>query len=88
MSEVPEAIRALEEDLRRRKEALVMSGGALDTKAWKTMYQLRKDSIPALDLWDLIVSVLGNTTQNHDRTGRPVVNTSGNLFSTSHDSQT
>ena len=23
--------------------------------------------------FDLIVSVLGNTTQNHDRTGRPVV---------------
>ena len=37
---------------------------------------LRSDAIPALDLWDLIVSVLGNTTQNHDRTGRPVVNTS------------
>ena len=35
---------------------------------------LRLDGIPALDLWDLIVSVLGNTTQNHDRTGRPVVN--------------
>ena len=34
---------------------------------------LRLDGIPALDLWDLIVSVLGNTTQNHDRTGRPVV---------------
>ena len=31
------------------------------------------DGIPALDLWDLIVWVLGNTTQNHDRTGRPVV---------------
>ena len=31
------------------------------------------DGIPALDLWDLIVSVLGNTTQNHDRTGQPVV---------------
>ena len=30
---------------------------------------LRLDGIPALDLWDLIVSVLGNTTQNHDRTG-------------------
>ena len=29
----------------------------------------RLDGIPALDLWDLIVSVLGNTTQNHDRTG-------------------
>ena len=34
---------------------------------------LRMDGIPALDLWDLIVTVLGNTTQNHDRTGRPVV---------------
>ena len=36
---------------------------------------LRLDGIPALDLWDLIVSVLGNTTRNHDRTVRPVVNT-------------
>ena len=34
---------------------------------------LRLDAIPALDLWDLIVLVLGNTTQNHDRTGKPVV---------------
>ena len=33
---------------------------------------LRLDGIPALDLWDLIVLVLGNTTQNHDRTGKPV----------------
>ena len=31
------------------------------------------DGIPVLDLWDLIVSVLGNTTQNHDRTVKPVV---------------
>ena len=29
--------------------------------------------IRALDLWDLIVLVLGNTTPNHDRTGQPVV---------------
>ena len=29
--------------------------------------------ILALDLWDLIVLVLRNTTQNHDRTGKPVV---------------
>ena len=35
---------------------------------------LRLDGIPALDLWDLIVLVLGNTAQNHDRTGQPVVN--------------
>ena len=31
------------------------------------------DGIPALEFWDLIVLVLGNTTQNHDRTGQPVV---------------
>ena len=37
---------------------------------------LRLDGIPALDLWDLIVSVLGNTTQNHDGTRRPVVSSS------------
>ena len=35
---------------------------------------LRLDGIPALDLWDLIVSVLGNTIQTHDRTAQPVVN--------------
>ena len=34
---------------------------------------LRLDGIPFLDLWDLIVFVLGNTTQNHDRTLQPVV---------------
>ena len=47
--------------------------------SFRTVQQNQKSSlwvIPALDLWDLIVSVLGNTTQNHDRTGRPVVNTS------------
>ena len=33
---------------------------------------LRLDGIPALDLWDLIVLVLGNTTQNHNRTGNPL----------------
>ena len=38
--------------------------------------RLRLDGIPTLDSWDLIVSVLGNTTQNHDRTERPVVSTS------------
>ena len=34
---------------------------------------LRLDGLFALELWDLIVSVLGNTTQNHDRTEKPVV---------------
>ena len=30
---------------------------------------LRLDGIPALDLWDLIVAVLGNTNQNHTEWG-------------------
>ena len=34
---------------------------------------LRLDGIPALDFWDLIVFVLGNTTQNHDGTEKPIV---------------
>ena len=34
---------------------------------------LRLDGILALDLWDLIVSVLGNTTQTTERLGRPVI---------------
>ena len=34
---------------------------------------LRLDGIPALDLWDLIVLVLANTIQTHDRTVKPVV---------------
>ena len=34
---------------------------------------LRLDGIPALDLWDLIVSVLANTTQTSERQGRPII---------------
>ena len=34
---------------------------------------LRLDGIPALDSWDLIVSVLGNTIQIHEGPGRPDV---------------
>ena len=32
------------------------------------------DGIPALDVWDLIISVLGNTIQTPHRSWRPVVN--------------
>ena len=35
--------------------------------------RLRLDGIPALKLWDLVVSVLGNMTQTNERTERPVV---------------
>ena len=34
---------------------------------------LRFDGLLALELWDLIVSVLGNMTQTTERTGRPVI---------------
>ena len=33
---------------------------------------LRLDGLPALDLWDLIVFVLGNVSRVSDRTGQPV----------------
>ena len=35
---------------------------------------LRLDGLRALELWDLIVAVLGNTNQIPDRSGQPVVN--------------
>ena len=34
---------------------------------------MRVDVLLALELWDLIVSVLGNTTQTAERPGRPVI---------------
>ena len=34
---------------------------------------MRLDGIPALDSWDLIVLVFGNTIQTPERPGRPVV---------------
>ena len=33
---------------------------------------LRSDGVPALELWDIIVSVFGSMTQTTERTGRPV----------------
>ena len=35
---------------------------------------LRLDGIPSLDLWDLIVAVLGNTNQSHKEQGDLLVN--------------
>ena len=35
---------------------------------------LRLDGLPALELWDLIVSVLGNISRVSDNPGRPVIN--------------
>ena len=47
---------------------------------------LRLDGIPALDLWDLIVAVLGNTDQNHKERGDPFMN-KREVRSTPHTSQ-
>ena len=41
---------------------------------------LRLDGLPALDFWDLIVSVLGNTIQTPERPGRPVVSDKNQKF--------
>ena len=48
---------------------------------------LRLDGLPALELWDLIVSVLGNVSHISDRTGQPVngENKSENNIDVVHD---
>ena len=56
------------------KEQTSVSDSSTESEIISLHAGLMLDGIPALDLWDLIVSVLGNTTRNHDRTGRPVVN--------------
>ena len=35
---------------------------------------LRLDGVPALELWDLIVAVLGYTNQSHKERGDPLLN--------------
>ena len=55
------------------KKQTSVSHGSTETEIISLDAGLRLDGIPALDSWDLIVSVLGNTTQEHDRTVRPVV---------------
>ena len=55
------------------KKQTPVSQSSTESKIISLDAGLRLDGIPALDLWDLIVSVLGNTTQNHERTVKPVV---------------
>ena len=38
---------------------------------WTLDTRLRLDGLPALELWDLIVSVLGNVSRVSDRLGQP-----------------
>ena len=53
------------------KKQTSVSHSSTESKIISLDAGLRLDGITALDLWDLIVSVLGNTTQKHDRTERP-----------------
>ena len=55
------------------KKQTAVSHSSTDSEIISLDAGLRLDGIPALDLWDLIVLALGNTTQNHDRTEKPVV---------------
>ena len=49
---------------------------------------LRLDGIPTLDLWDLIVAVLGNTNQRHKEQGDLFKKQTWSSFNTSHNSKT
>ena len=55
------------------KKQTLVSHSSTESEIISSDAGLRLDGIPALDLWDLIVLVIGNTTQNHDRTVQPVV---------------
>ena len=58
------------------KKQTSVSHSSTESEIISLVAGLKLDGNPPLDLWDLIVSVLGNTSQNHDRTVRPVVSTS------------
>ena len=55
------------------KKQTAVAHGSTESEIISLDAGLRLDVILALDLWDLIVAVFGNTSQNHDRTGKPVV---------------
>ena len=57
-----------------RKKQTSVSHSSTESEIISLDAGLRLDGAPALDLRDLIVSVLGNTIQTHDRTGQLVVN--------------
>ena len=46
------------------KKQTSVSHSSTESEIISLVARLRLDGIPALDLWDLIVAVLGNTTQN------------------------
>ena len=55
------------------KKQISVSQSSTESEIISLDAELRLHGIPVVDLWDLIVSIFGITTQNHDRTERPVV---------------
>ena len=54
------------------KKQTAVSHSSTESKIISLDAGLRLDGLPALELWDLIVSVLGSVTQTSDRKGRLV----------------
>ena len=54
------------------KKQTAVSHSSTDSEIISSDAGLRLDGLPALELWDLIVSVFGSVTQTSDRTVRPV----------------
>ena len=54
------------------KKQTVVSHSSTESEIISLDTGLRFDGLPALELWDLIVSVLGNISRISDRTGKPV----------------
>ena len=56
------------------KKQILVSHGSTESEIISLDSELRLDGIPALYLWDLIVSIFGNTTQNRIERGDPLLN--------------
>ena len=68
-----EAIRLFQLVGRSRKQSAV-SHNSTESEIISLGAGLRLDGIPLLDLWDLIVAVLGNTNHSHKERGDPCLN--------------
>ena len=53
------------------KKQIAVSHSSTESEIISLDTGLRLDGLPALELWDLIVSVLGNISRVSDRTGKP-----------------
>ena len=54
------------------KKRTAVSHSSTESEIISLVAGLRLDGLPALELWDQVVSVFGSVSQISDRTGRPV----------------